>query len=85
MCSRMGELSGTHRASMTLWTVAQGNRHGGWAELRLFRGIDRAAVRIMGNRRVGRTQSQVHRRSQEVCLKNCIDVVSQISCPTPTH
>lgn len=70
MCSRMGELSGTHRASMTLWTVAQGNRHGGWTELRHFRGIDRAAVRIMGNRRVGRTQSQVHRLSQEVCLKN---------------
>lgn len=47
MCSRMGELSGTHRASLMLWAVAQGNRHGGGAKLRLFRGIDRTAVRIM--------------------------------------
>lgn len=41
MCSRMGELSGTPRTSLTLWTVAQGNRHEGGAKLRLFRGIDR--------------------------------------------
>lgn len=53
----MGELSGTHRASLTLWTGATGKRLGGWAKLKDFRDKDRAAIRIIENRGVGRAES----------------------------
>ena len=43
----MGELLGTHRAAITLWARAKGNRLGGWAKLRGFRDTDRAAIRII--------------------------------------